>query len=201
MICNEPGYKQVTHAPILTIQHLKKYTDAEFDLLKKDIRVELEPLVKESPGRPFCMIIHDAVTLSNKAKYYSIGLQFTDKSFDCNHVTALSLGKVTTTTASSLAPHIQQIVHNMTSMELDVIVASSIQYCAALNVATELDLDPDKCAMHQGDKIGKSAIGELLRTRNRVQLNPFPAGVDLVSNLREQAKVLEFSMKSDWLQQ
>ena len=190
LIPNEPGFKQVKNPPILTIEHLKRYIDAEFDLFKEDLIAELKPLVQESRGRPFSMIIHDAVTLSNKSKYYSIGLQFTDRSFDCNHVIALSFGKVTTTTASSLAPHIQQIVHDMTGMNLSAIVASSIQDCAALNVATELDLYQDKCTMHQGDKIGKSAIGELLRTKNREQVNPFPAGMDLVSKLREQAKVL-----------
>ena len=105
------------------------------------------------------MIIHDAVTLSNKAQYYSVGLQFTDKIFNCNHVIALYFVKVTTTTASSLVPHIRKIVHKMTGLELDVIVASSIQDCVALNVATELDLDPDKFTMHQGDNIGKSVIG------------------------------------------
>ena len=30
--------------------------------------------------------------------------------------------------------------------------------------------------MHQGDKVGLSAIGKLIRSKNRVAVNPFPEG-------------------------
>ena len=33
--------------------------------------------------------------------------------------------------------------------------------------------------MHDGDKVGASAIGDLTRSRNKIVLNPFPEGVAL----------------------
>ena len=65
---------------------------------------------------------------------------------------------------------------------------SSVQDCATLSVAEELDLEPEKCTMHQGDKIGKSAIGELVRSKNKVIVNPFPHGLNLLKMLRDQAR-------------
>ena len=75
----------------------------------------------------------------------------------------------------------------MTSTELDSISASSIQDYMVLKVATELDLNKDKYEMHQGDKIDKSTIGEMVQTCNQVQVKPFPESMGLVSKMREHA--------------
>ena len=42
--------------------------------------------------------------------------------------------------------------------------------------------------MHDTDNMGKSTIGELMRTRNKVEINPFPEGLDLLKKVRDQAK-------------
>ncbi len=34
--------------------------------------------------------------------------------------------------------------------------------------------------MHNGDKIGHLAVGGLIRTRNKIQINPFPDGQELM---------------------
>jgi len=94
------------------------------------------------------MLVHDAVTLSNKTKYYSIAIQFIDEDWDSNHVVALSFGKVTSTAAGSIAPLIQGMIKEMIGFSIDIIVASSVQDCAALNFASELDLEKEKCTMH-----------------------------------------------------
>ena len=93
MISKLPGYATIKNTPILTINHLKKNIRVEMEIFKQYLHTELIPLLQKSRGRPFAMIVHDAVTLPNKTKYYSIGIQFTDQSFDCNHVVALSFGK------------------------------------------------------------------------------------------------------------
>ena len=67
-------------------------------------------------------------------------------------------------------------------------ICSSVQYCAALNIAEELDLDKDKYTMHQDDNIGKSAIRELVRSKHEKIINPFSAGLDLLKKLRNQAR-------------
>ena len=78
MITSRSGFSTVKKAPILTVDHLKKYIDAELDMLKSDLHLELKALRDRYLGLPFDMLIHDAVTLSNKTKYYSVGIQFTD---------------------------------------------------------------------------------------------------------------------------
>ena len=128
------------------------------------------------------MIIRDAVTLANKSKYYSIGIQFIDNCFECNHVVALSFWKVSTTGGEYISELARKVVKETTGFDFHMLTGSSIQNCAALNVAEELDLEPEKCTMHQGDKIGKSVIGELVRSKNKVIFRPFSAGLNLLKN-------------------
>ena len=59
------------------------------------------------------------------------------------------------------------MVAETTGIEFNILTGSSVQDCAALSVAEELDLEPDECTMHQGDKIGKSAIRELVRKKRQ----------------------------------
>ena len=49
--------------------------------------------------------------------------------------------------------------------------------------------------MHDTEKVGKSAIGELVRTRNKIEIKPFPEGLDLPKKLRNQDKWFESSSK------
>lgn len=51
-----------------------------------------------------------------------------------------------------------------------------IQDRAALSVATEFELDQEACDMHDISKISRSAIGDLVRTKNKQTVNPFPRG-------------------------
>jgi len=53
------------------------------------------------------------------------------------------------------------------------------QDCVALSVAKEIGISKTKaCDMHDGDKIGQSAIGELIRTKNKV---PFETNCSIES--------------------
>ena len=60
---------------------------------------------------------------------------------------------------------------------------SSVQYCSGLSVAQELDIEPENNKHH--DKIGKTVIGELVRSKNKIFINPFPVGLNLSNNLRD----------------
>ena len=52
---------------------------------------------------------------------------------------------------------------------------------AAKGVAGALDMDEEEvCEMHDTDKLGKSALGGLVRTKMKVEINPFLAGTTLV---------------------
>ena len=58
----------------------------------------------------------------------------------------------------------------------NIIMASAVQDCAAVKAAEELDLEEETCLMHDGDKIGKSCVRTLVRSKNGVVVNPFPEG-------------------------
>ena len=66
----------------------------------------------------------------------------------------------------------------MMGMELTSIIGAAVQDRAALTVPEYIGLDEaEACDMHDGDKIGRSAIGELVRSNKKVAVNPFNNGV------------------------
>ena len=50
-------------------------------------------------------------------------------------------------------------------------------------VANELSENYVSCDMHQGNKVGSSAAGELSRSKDNFAINTFPDGVDLMNKL------------------
>ena len=65
--------------------------------------------------------------------------------------------------------------------ELAVICDASVQDRAALSVSNLLGITKaEPCDMHDGDKIGRSAIGELTRSNKKVVINPFVEGKTLM---------------------
>ena len=69
------------------------------------------------------------------------------------------------------------------------IVSSSVQDPAARSVANAWKLEVEMCDMHDGDKVGASAIGRLVRKDGRRNIvNPFPEGQALEKKLNNQAK-------------
>ena len=114
MVPEEPGYMKVKRKPILTKNDIKKYIDAEMELFHKFLNEMLQPLVEESFGNPFVQILHDAVTLSNKFKYYSIAIQFVDSEWECNHVVAISFGQIVSSSAATVTPKIKEKIKSTT---------------------------------------------------------------------------------------
>jgi len=193
MIPVGPGYMMIKKAPVLTIAKLKQYINAEYALFIENLRELLIPLVKQSAGRPFATLLHDAVMLANKMKFLSIALQVIDDEWQMNHVIALSFGRIISNSASHLVAKIKKVLYDLTNYTVDQIIATSMQDIAALKVAKDLEVDMGRCLMHEGDKIGKSCVGELLRSRNHVIVNPFPQGLALLKKYRDQTKFLSSS--------
>ena len=95
---------------------------------------------------------------------------------------------MSTTGGEYIADLARDVIEETTGVGFHTLTGSSVQDCAALSVAEELDLEPEKCTMHQGDKIGKSAIGELVRSKNKVIVNHFPHGLNLFKKLCDQTR-------------
>ena len=175
--------------PILNRFGAADYANSEFELFKTSLNKELAPMVKESKGNAFCQILHDGVTLGNKSKYQAFGLQFTNAKFHCNHVIALGFKKVRDSKTGTVSSLGETLIKNRTNFDFKQIVSSSVQDAAAKSVANAWDLEVEMCDMHDGDKVGASAIGRLVRKDGRRNIvNPFSEGQDLEKKLNQQAK-------------
>jgi len=56
-----------------------------------------------------------------------------------------------------------------------------------------LGLDEEVCGMHDGDKIGQSAVGGLIRSKNKVQINPFQEGQELMKKAHKLGTYFSYS--------
>ena len=64
---------------------------------------------------------------------------------------------------------------NVTGHDCESLCHSTTADRAAMGMAQLFGHDRDPCGMHDSDKVAKSAIGDLVRTKDKVQINPFPA--------------------------
>ena len=86
---------------------------------------------------------------------------------------------------------------NVRYVDLQDICGIAKQDRAALTVAGYLDMDErESCDMHDGDKIGKSTIGDLTRSSNEIIVNPFPAGVKLSLKFQDVAKYFKSTLEN-----
>lgn len=59
---------------------------------------------------------------------------------------------------------------------------------AALGVATHMGHERHGCLMHNEMKVSLSLLGKLVRTRNKVVVNPFPEGMQIVQVVKALIK-------------
>ena len=124
-------------------------------------------MVQESKGNAFFQIIHDGVTLGNKSKYQAFGIQFTNRKLHCNHVVAPGFQRVRKSTTDTVSNLGKELVKDRTNFDLKQIEGCAVQDSAAKSVARAWDLEVETCDMHDGDKVGASAIGRLVRKYGR----------------------------------
>ena len=184
-----PG-EVVDKIPYLRKKHVARFATAEMNVFEECLNKELQPLVDEAKGVQFCQVFHDGVTITaNKTKYQSMGMQFTGLKFRCNHIVALAFRKVNESTNATVAQLGREVVRERTKFDFDVLNALAKQDGAAKGVAKLWGLPVETCDMHDGDKIGASAVGRLVQKDGRKNVvNPFPPGLELEKKLNAQAK-------------
>ena len=174
--------------PILTIAKLKLFIEAEYEVFLKFTRNIVAAKQKQSKANKFGQVIHDGVTLENGNTYQSIGLQFVDPWWRGNIVLCLGCRRSVVNTDVVVAELVRRVVLEVTAKEVSEIVSLAVQDGAALGVARQLDMDEvEGCDMHDGDKIGQAAIGELVRTRMKVPINPFTDGKEIVTKFHKMS--------------
>ena len=67
---------------------------------------------------------------------------------------------------------------------------------AALAVARLMQLEEDGCGMHGDDKIWREAIYDLIRTANKVPVDPFLEGAAVTSRCRDAAKWFSWDQRT-----
>ena len=171
----EAGYHSKA-APTLKGQAVKKWVESEFELFRMFLQLVVNACQVECFGNQIGQAIHDCGTLADKHKVMALGLQIIMPGWDRNMAVALSVRRMESGKDVYQAKVIEQEILRRTGYTFEEIAGSSIQDGAALGVAKELGVEAITCLMHCNDKVGASAVGLLVRTRNRVELNAFPEG-------------------------
>jgi len=179
-----PPQEKAPKYPVMTIPKLKIMIKGEYDCFCKLLWNAVTTKFKEGKGNPFLQFINDSCTLANKSKYQAFGLQFTDSSFQCNHVVAIAFKRALSSTSESVATMAREVVQEITGFDFNEVCGASVQDAAARSVARLLNLEEETCNMHDSNKIGRSAIGELLRKDGSGgYINPFEPGELIVAFL------------------
>lgn len=166
---------------ILTPEMLKKYVRAEFSVFLLFLKMIISMKYEIAQGNPFAQGLHDGGTLASKRKYQALALQFVAPNWDANLVITIGLIRSLHNKDKDVSEIWQDTMKARTGYTLDEIVARMRSDRAAKGVAGELDFEEEEvCEMHDTDKLGKVATGALVRSKNKVVVNPFPEGVAFV---------------------
>ena len=183
-------------AALLSIDQLKKFITAEFDIMNIYIKYLLALKVEQSCGNTFAQAIHDGGSLTNKKKYQAFGCQFMDPQWERNFVVALGFVALPDSITETVAKAFSDTFQQRYEFSFNMIFGSSVQDRAALFVSDALGFEErHACMMHDGDKIGKSAYGGLERTKKKVAVNPFKEGTALVDAMHNMGKYFSYSQR------
>ena len=182
--------------PILSRKGLIKWVRAEFAVFLIYLRYVLRCKHKQAKGNQFAQGIHDGGTLDNKQKYQALGLQFIDELWRRNWVICIAMTPCFDGTDAAVAKLLDEKCEERTLFDIKTLAAMVISDRAARGVAAHLEVDEECCLMHDGDKLGSSAVGALVRSKNKKPVNPFPEGVALMKKAHDMG--VYFSYGTRW---
>jgi hypothetical protein len=187
---------------LLTKDHLVRFVRAEFAIFKIFISFIIEEKLVETKGNPFAQGLHDAVTLGNHVGYESMALDFIEKDFAALHVVCVGFkAKLLRDDGTfdgsdvAVARLYDSTLQDLVGRSAQELLAAMRADRAALGVAAQLALEKEACGMHDGDKLGSSAVGKLVRRVRRGPIinghhalaNPFPEGTAKLKKFRKMA--------------
>ena len=187
-------------SPLLTIFKLKQYIEAEYSVLLMLLQLIVKLKMQQSHGYPFAQSIHDGVTLGNHKKYQSFGLQFVDPKWLCNIVVCLGFVRSTDGTNEGVKNLLEDCCLRSTGQSLRSLCSLMVSDQAAFGVSSAAGMDErESCDMHDGDKVGQSATGRLIRYRKNNPVNPFPSGVAVMKKAHRVGTYFSYSNRLDVL--
>ena len=122
----------------------------------------------------FCQFTQDGATLVYKDEHQAFGMHFVDNNFRHNDVITLSFRKHLSYEADKAAELAEEGHNEHFELDFTHMFSSSAQDLAASAVSKELNTEKLECGMHQGDKVGASAVGELPRSKGKAKLLIIP---------------------------
>ena len=179
--------------PILGYKQVASYAEAEFKLMFDLIKLLLSEQEQLAVGNKYLQVIHDGCTAANKRKYQAIGIQFVDPRWRRNHAITIGFVRCHDGRAEGVANLIKELLHERLDRKLNDVANLMVSDGAAKKVAEYCEIDEvETCMMHDGDKIGQSATGKLVRSIETVVVNPFDKGLSVVK--KAHAVALWFSI-------
>jgi len=181
-----PGKK----APLLTPYLLGQYVRGEFAVFMKFLNIIIKKKLQQSHGYPFGQGIHDGVTLDSHEKFQSFGIQLVDPNWMANLVICFGFTPCTDGTNAAVAKLLTDTFRLRSGgFELeDQTIEAMVSDRAAIGVSKFVGIkEQEGCDMHDGDKVGQSAVGRLTRSKDKKIVNPFPEGVEVMDAARSLA--------------
>ena len=185
------------NAHVITERNLKQYVQAEFGVFKHFLKFMLWKKHDDAMGNRFAQGLHDGGTLVSKKKYQALALQFIAPEWKKNLVVTIGLKKSSKNADADIA-HLwkETMDERCGGLKFDDIMGRMRSDRAAKGVAGVLEFEEEEvCEMHDTEKLGRSATGGLVRTRNKVAINPFSAGVDLVQRAHKLGAYFGYSTR------
>ena len=184
---------------VLTERNLKNYVRAEFGMFLILLEIILKLKHDEAMGNKFAQALHDGGTLVSKRKYQALALQFIAPEWLKNLVVTVALKKSSKNTDADIANLWKEVMgERCGGLEFEDIVGRMRSDRAAKGVAGALEMEEEEvCEMHDTEKLGRSATGGLVRTRNKVAINPFPEGVELVARAHKLGTYFGYSTRHE----
>jgi hypothetical protein len=188
-----------SRCPIFTKEHLQKWVRAEFSIFVKYLRFIVARVRASVFGNAFSQFLHDGGTLKDHQKREALGISFIAEDWGEIMTVAIALLPVANGRDATTVELLQKISRERCGFTVEEIAASMIADRAAMTVAGHFALEEESCNMHDASKISGSAVGELTRSKNKVVVNPFPAGKKVMAAAHDDAKYFSYSTRLDEL--
>ncbi|KAJ1449317.1 hypothetical protein M885DRAFT_590501 [Pelagophyceae sp. CCMP2097] len=174
-------------APFITRRGLAKWVRAEYGVFRLFSRHILLECLEYSEGNPFGQGLNDGATLKNKQKNLAIGLEFVDPKLLKNHTLCLGMVRVLDGTNAGIARKVKEVTHDVTGLDYSDLAHSTIVDFAAIGTCSYLGHEEEGCDMHDDDKLGRAAVGDLVRSKAKVVVNPFDECQALLTKVKDAA--------------
>lgn len=161
------------------------------------IRFFVKKKYVSAKGNRFARCIHDGGTLDSKQKYQAFAMQATDISWRKNVVVCVAFAHHPDGRHDSVATKLEQVFKERCGFSVDQMVGSMTSDVAAYGVGDRFHVRKDKCNMHQFNKLGDSASGDLQRSKGKVVVNAFKEGQALLKLVVDCANFFSRSKETE----